>query len=1085
MKIFFMKITIISILMLTIGLSTNAQQRSLTATPQWTSVTSDSPEPFQIQLISSTENSIKVNVQVPGFYMNKVTTPKGDAFIISAPRSVSKAHAGEPNMPMTCIPVMIGDQAHMSARIIDARYRDIENVEVAPSKGIVPHNIAPTTVPYTYGDCYSQDAFFPADNLHLDAPYCIRDLRGQNVAVYPFAYNPVTKTLRVYYDMTVEMYDMDDNGKNIIQVRKCNAVKTETDPDFKNVYQRHFINYAPSTNQYTPLDEEGDLLIICYDDFISSMADFVNWKKTRGVNTTIVGTSTAGSTYADIKAYIRDQYNANNNLTHVLLVGDVDQIPGFPYPGGGNYYSGLGDNAYGQIVGNDFYNDVFIGRFSANTAERVTTQCNRVITYERDLTPADTWCQNGLGVSAYSNPPSEHNNERDYEHIENIRTKLLEFGYSTVYQDYYDLDGYPNSSISTISDHINNGVGIINNCNHGIETCWESHTPPYTTSEVNASTNDNKLPFIFAVSCLVGKYDYENGDCFAEAWMNATNGDNPTGAIGAMMSYIEQPRDIPLWAQEEFVDILVDSDNNNIKHTWGGAAVNSLFAIFDHYGIPDQAAVGTYQAWILFGDPSLMLRTKTPQPMTVSHNGTITQCHSPYTVNVSNGDGAVATITDADHNILGKAIVSGGTANISITGNTMPNTKLTLCVFGYNKVTYLGTINVVAGTQYYITCNSVEHGSINVPEHACVHSIVTLTAMPETGYCLSGWDVRDASNHSISVTNNQFTMPESNVTVAATFEQGMLVTLASVIDGSISVDADYALEGTIVNLTATPATGYVLDHWEVYKTGDENTTVTVNHNSFIMPDFDVTVAGFFTTYQIDDITIGNGSGISKYIPAYPRYYYSLSQQIYTPAETGEAGTIIVVAFKVANEESSARNMDIYLSHTSTDSFADKSDWIAQGTSYRVFSGIVDFAASGWTTITLDTPFEYDGTSNLLLTVDDNSGIDSTPSSPTFYVYSAGSNTVLYQYEDTDFDAASMSTPGKCSNKKNQMMFTKVLKGKTTPSETVDIIDIKDGEQSGISNFLQRGIYTLDGRKQNEMPTKKGLYIVNGKIVEIK
>ena len=65
------------------------------------------------------------------------------------------------------------------------------------------------------------------------------------------------------------------------------------------------------------------------------------------------------------------------------------------------------------------------------------------------------------------------------------------------------------------------------------------------------------------------------------------------------------------------------------------------------------------------------------------------------------------------------------------------------------------------------------------------------------------------------------------------------------------------------------------------------------------------------------------------------------------------------------------------------------------------------------------------------------------------------------------------------------MFTKVLKGKTTPSETVDIIDIKDGEQSGISNFLQRGIYTLDGRKQNEMPTKKGLYIVNGKIVEIK
>ena len=35
--------------------------------PQWTKVTSNSPETFQTQLISSNENSIKVSVQVPGF----------------------------------------------------------------------------------------------------------------------------------------------------------------------------------------------------------------------------------------------------------------------------------------------------------------------------------------------------------------------------------------------------------------------------------------------------------------------------------------------------------------------------------------------------------------------------------------------------------------------------------------------------------------------------------------------------------------------------------------------------------------------------------------------------------------------------------------------------------------------------------------------------------------------------------------------------------------------------------------------------------------------------------------------------------
>ena len=34
---------------------------------EWNQILSDTPETFRTQLISSSENSIKVNVQVPGF----------------------------------------------------------------------------------------------------------------------------------------------------------------------------------------------------------------------------------------------------------------------------------------------------------------------------------------------------------------------------------------------------------------------------------------------------------------------------------------------------------------------------------------------------------------------------------------------------------------------------------------------------------------------------------------------------------------------------------------------------------------------------------------------------------------------------------------------------------------------------------------------------------------------------------------------------------------------------------------------------------------------------------------------------------
>ena len=926
-------------------------------TPQWTGVINNSPETFRTQLVSSSEQSVKVNVQVPGFYTTNVVTPRGEAKVISLPKAVNAVNAGEPDMPTLGIPAIIGDRARMSVRITDAQYMDFEGIEIAPFKGNFSRQIDPADVPYTYGECYDQDAFFPANNVGLYEPYIIRDFRGQNILVKPFAYNPVTKTLRVYYDMSVEMYKVDDNGANVMEARRSNVIKM--DPDFKSLYQRHFINYEAGMAKYTAVDEEGDLLIICYGNFMSSMTDFVNWKKTRGVNTTIVNASTAGSSYSAIKTYIQNQYNANNNLTHVLLVGDVAQIPGYSYSGGGSSYGGKGDNAYGQIVGNDIYNDVFVGRFSATTAAQVTTQCNRVITYERDLNTSATWLNIGSGISRKEGG-SGHNSEDDYQHINNIRTDLLNYGYTTVYQRYANLSGYTATS-AQISSDINSGVGIINYANHGQETAWGANSSGYVyyaVSHVNALTNENKLPFIWSVACLVGKYDHSS-DCFAESWMRATNNNNPTGAIGALMSYISQPWIPPMWAQDECVDILVESYNSNIKHTWGGVSINGLMGIFDHYSTSEQSAVGTYQAWILYGDPSLMLRTKAPTSMTVTHNGSIEATATSYTVNVTNGNGARATITNANHDILGSATVSNNKAIISLTAPGANSGDLTLCVFGYNKVTYLGTITVGGGggsTTYYT---------------------VSATASPTAG-------------------------------------------------GTISGAGSYA-SGATCTLTATPATGYEFTKWT--KNGTQVSTnatysFTVNANASYVANFtEVSNPGGGTATEV---TIGSGSSTNAYLPTYAYYNYSLTERIYTAAEIGQAGTITSISFKVGNSKSTTRNIDVYLKHTTKTAFTSKTGWEALSTSDKVFSGNVTFNASGWTTITLSTPFVYNGTSNLIVGVDDNTGsyVSSSSNSPKFYVYSTSANRALRIYNDnTNYNPASPSSySGSYVTSNNQIVL---------------------------------------------------------------
>ena len=1020
-----MKKGILSIVLSLICMMAIAQQ----TTPQWTRVLSDRPETFRTQLVSSTENSVKVNIQVPGFYTTNVTTPRGEAKIVSMPKTVSTAKAGEPNLPMTGIPAIIGDKARMDIRVIDAQYMDFEGIEVAPSKGDFSRQIDPATVPYTYGECYSQDAFFPANNVGLYEPYIVRDFRGQNMVIYPYAYNPVSRTLRVYYNMTVEMYKVDDRGTNVFETRRSNTIKM--DQDFKNLYQRHFINYESSMSKYTPVDEDGDLLIICYDNFISSMTDFVNWKKTRGVNTTIVGTSTAGSTSSALKTYIQNQYNANNNLTHVLLVGDVGQIPGYSYSGASGY-TGLGDNPYGQVVGNDIYNDLFIGRFSASSAARVTTQCNRVITYERDLTTSATWLNVAEGI-AKKEGGSGHNGEDDYQHMDVIRTDLLNYGYSTVYQRYENLSGYT-ATASQISSDINNGVGIINYTNHGAETMWG--VASYSTTHVNALTNENKLPFIWSVACLVGKYDHSS-DCFAEAWMNATNNNKPTGAVGALMSYISQPWVPPMWAHDECIDILCELKNNNIKHTWGGTSINGLFGIFDNYSTSESSAVGTYQAWVLYGDPSMMLRTKTPQAMTVTHAGAIAPSASTYAVTVSNGNGAEATITDANHNILGKATVSNGSAQVSISGTLTVGTELTLCVFGYNKVTYLGTINVVgSGNQYNITASAspTAGGTVTGAGSYYEDTQCTLTATPNRGYAFTNWK----KGSTVVSTNASYTFTvTSNATYTANFhqlEQHQITYTAQQSHGSISVSPTNAYAGDVVTLTATPDPGYILDHWTV-TSGRE--TIPVENNQFVMPDSEVTVSATFVFRQEVEVTIGSGTGTTSgnYVPTNVWYKFSLTQQIYTAAELGDAGNITAISFYYNSSNSSgARALDIYMNHTTNSTI---SSWVTQSSSNLVYSNSFTFT-EGWNTITLDTPFPYDGTSNLLLTVDDNTNDYDVGSSTYFYTYSTGANRAIRYYNDSNNLSAtsSNSTAGTTIKYNAQMKVTKEIAGPSVAQYTV-------------------------------------------------
>jgi hypothetical protein len=832
---------------------------TLTFGQQWVAVKSDTPSTIQTTLVSSSESKITVNLQVPGFYAIEVSTPRGEANIISVPKTVSTAAAGEPNLPLIAIPAIIGDAQHYNVRVVEAQYTDIP-MEVAPSKGDFPRTINPEDVPYTYGEVYSTDAFFPTQNVGLYEPYILRDFRGQNMVVYPFAYNPVSKTLRVYYNMTVEMYSDGLQGENQL-TRRSSTVKM--DPEFDAIYDNQFINYRESLSKYTPMVETGELLIICHDAFMTAMQPFVNWKKQIGRPTTMVGTSTAGTSYSAIQTYIQNQYNANSNLTHVLLVGDVAQIPGIPYTAvsGYNNYSGKSDNTYGQVVGNDIYNDIIVGRFSAETEAHVTTQVNKVIYYERDINASATWLTNGMGIGNNDGPG--HFGEKDWQHIENIRTDLLAYHYTNVYQEYPGVSGYTSSS-SLMSQHINAGLSIINYCNHGSETSWALNN--YSNSNVNALTNTNMLPIVWSVACLNGKYDHGQ-PCFGETWLRATSGNvsnpnpsEPTGAIGGMFSYISQPWQPPMYGQDEMVDVLVESYSSNIKRTLGGCSYDGNMKILDQYGQNASDAKGTYLAWILFGDPSLTLRNAVPENMNVTHASSMSTSATSFTVNATNGNGALATLT-RNNEIMGSATITNGTCNITFAAPGTTGTA-TLTVFGYNKITYIATVQITGGgTQTYtinVSANPTNGGNVTGGGTYNQGQSCTVIATPNAGYTFTNW----TENGNVVSTQASYTFPvNNNRTLVANFQvipQNYNISVsANPTNGGTVVGGGTYQEGQTCTVHATANAGYVFANW----TENGNVVSTAARYSFTVTGNRNLVANFTAqTYTINAVASPNYGG---------------------------------------------------------------------------------------------------------------------------------------------------------------------------------------------------------------------------------
>ena len=203
-------------------------------------------------------------------------------------------------------------------------------------------------------------------------------------------------------------------------------------------------------------------------------------------------------------------------------------------------------------------------------------------------------------------------------------------------------------------------------------------------------------------------------------------------------------------------------------------------------------------------------------------------------------------------------------------------------------------------------------------------------------------------------------------------------------DYTVTVSANPASGGTVsgggglyyygqpITITATPNEGYVFDYWTRYNEQYGYDEVV----SYLSPD-DVPVTGndeFVAHFhQEDGIIVGEPNHTNRYLPYYTEYPYTMTQQIYTAAElnSGPCDISSVTFFNTGYSET--RNLTVYMFNTNKTKFNSMYDWLSVNEVYQVYSGIVSPEQNGWTTIYFNTPFAYDGVSNVALVVNDVTG----------------------------------------------------------------------------------------------------------------
>ena len=458
-----------------------------------------------LSLKSSNINHTTLAASTPDYSIGSITFTQGSYDFLDTDMEGQLRLIGAPDLPTTSTFLAVPPSGDLHADFSYTSYRTETNIDLAPFQPVQFESVGRSGEFEIDQDIYGKDAWFPESPVTVHERFQLRDLTLVTVEVSPFQYNPVTKELRIYEGLEVDLLH--------------DEALLPPERPISRFFEPIYRSLIPNATLVLTQNYQTPSILYIYktnSTVLTLLQPLVDWRREKGFEVHVVSTlQTGGATTTAIHNYIQNAFNTwENPPEFVTIVGDVTgsySMPTYQHDGG------PGDVGYVHLAGADYVSDAFVGRISAQTSAELSTIVGKLLNYEKNPYMLDpSWYNRALlvGDAASSGLSTQM-----------INRYIDELSVQNGFEN--NLQTYSGSFVNSIRNGINSGVSFFNYRGYLNMSGWDN-------TNTNSLTNGWKLPFVTILTCGTGGFDDIGGDCRSEAFLKAGSFSVPKGGIAAV-----------------------------------------------------------------------------------------------------------------------------------------------------------------------------------------------------------------------------------------------------------------------------------------------------------------------------------------------------------------------------------------------------------------------------------------------------------------------------------------------------------------------------------------------------------------------